>query len=744
MDNIAHSIKNSSKYPVDSEEITNFLTLIHQKDDRFEIAALSPSNGGMISTICKLSNAATAFDALHKKCPDASGFYVGLNPTRKDVCIQPCKNRPAAGDIVKRTHLLVDIDSHKEGATPEERQKSRKAAVELAQNIAKDLSGQNWPEPVIVFTGNGAQAWYKIDEPTESTVIKRTLEALAEKYDTEDLRIDTSVHDAPRLARLPGTWNRKTKYPAAEWQKARIESAPVSGTMDAVPSSLLVNMAGAGEKSSFDWGDMKTVPGVEIDSEENRELFRAYLAKREGGVEHIDGHNNLLETARFGGDFGLSPEGIVEELTTAEDENGKTYNDRCKPHWDTEEMATVVRSSFNNRKEPVGCKTEKGLELQRAGYVEMFNDGTVQTVSTSKETPSQEESLYDRLKKRLHGEDFFLNYKNTELDYWVEGCLPAENYLVDLYGKAGCGKSTLAYQLCICVLNGVDFLGHKTHPMTKSGKKFNPLIISCEETERAYIHRMKIQREVLCGENGKLPFVLDLLGEETSFFTSGSKGGQLTELPRVIDHIIKEYGFNFVVIDNRAEVFHSDENNREEVSRFCGTLKKLCINSEVQILMLSHTNKSGFESGSTAWSGSGRVQIKIAQGKNDETELETTKANDIACGKWESVRRMPDKDKPGETLPVYIPANVEFDNAEQLEGIVAEIKEIVGGTMPEGISRQELKDDLHKALMDKGPFAGTYDGTQSKLTGWIKEAEERGIIVEKKNRGVRRLRLVEN
>ena len=128
---------------------------------------------------------------------------------------------------------------------------------------------------------------------------------------------------------------------------AEIVSEPVSETLDEVPHTCLEELAkdipstGAGKSSAA-----KEVEGLEYDTEENREAFRRFLDTRDGGVLGEQGRANLLETARFGGDFGLSPAAVVEELTAYERAgDGTTYNERCKPPWGIDEMEKVVASS---------------------------------------------------------------------------------------------------------------------------------------------------------------------------------------------------------------------------------------------------------------------------------------------------------------------------------------------------------------------------------------------------------------
>ena len=742
--NIDENNEKSSVSNYNLEEISNFLSKIHETGS-FEIVAFKPDKS-CLSVVCSKITAGEAFRNLYDAAPDATGFYCSVNPTSRPKCLRPARARSNAAEVPRRNHLLVDIDGCKSGKTPEDRERLRRESIELAKRISGDLTSEGWTEPVIVHSGNGAQMWYRIDEPAESDLVSRTLKALAAKYDTGELHIDTAVADAGRIARLPGTWNRKTDYPNKEHRMAKVVSAPEPDPMDgevslvALPHDALETLAARvpADNAAPDWNGLKQIPGLELDTDENREQFREWLKHRAGGIVGKQGRTNLLETARFGGDFGLTADIVLEELTTAEDDNGETYNDRCDPPWELDEMATLIRSSYDGRKEPLGCKTSAGEEYRRNQNVEMFDDGKVEPVSTNKEAAEggeKPESLLERFRKRLHPGEYYINLPNTELEYWIEGRLPAENYLVDLYGAPGCGKSILAYQMCICILNGKELFGMKTFPVTKSGKEFKPLIISCEESEAAISRRLRKQRNIICGGTGKMPDVLDLLGEETAFYISGSSGkGAKTDAFNAVTRIIKEGGYNFVVVDNRGEVYQADENNRAEVSSFCGAIKEFCKNTAVQTLMLSHSNRQGNTSGSSAWAGSGRVQIKIERPSTSSeiTTIQTTKANDVALGKWAPVKLLPvEGGGPDERHPVFVTTEVRFSEEEQLEKIV----EIVEATEPDGIGRQELKNQLKN-----DPLFNDND-----LTKLVNLAVERELIVAKKDRkGDRALHVVDN
>jgi putative DNA primase/helicase len=77
------------------------------------------------------------------------------------------------------------------------------------------------------MSGNGAQLLYLIDEPADTDLVAQVLTALHEKFSTDKVKIDTSVSDAARITRLPGTLNCKgDDVPGRPRRRARIISMP--------------------------------------------------------------------------------------------------------------------------------------------------------------------------------------------------------------------------------------------------------------------------------------------------------------------------------------------------------------------------------------------------------------------------------------------------------------------------------------------------------------------------------------
>ena len=128
-----------------------------------------------------------------------------------------------------------------------------------------------------------------------------------------------------------------------------------------------------------------------------------------------------------------------------------------------------------------------------------------------------------------------------------------------------------------------------------------------------------------------------------------------------------------IVIDNSADVFAGNENDRAQVRQFITLLRGIAIRANVGLLLTSHPSLTGIStgtglSGSTAWNASvrSRLYFKRAVTETDEEPdpdlrvLEVMKANYGPVGEKVTVRW-----QSGLFLPVAGISNLEKLAAEQ-------------------------------------------------------------------------------
>ena len=144
----------------------------------------------------------------------AEGVYWTLNPVHANLYLAPVGQGATAGDILARRWLLVDCDPARP-ADVSASEAEKAASLEAARAIRDFLRSEAWPEPVLADSGNGYHLLYRVDLPNDDpskALVRSCLKALAARFDSPAVKVDTAVHDAPRICKLYGTLARKGEH----------------------------------------------------------------------------------------------------------------------------------------------------------------------------------------------------------------------------------------------------------------------------------------------------------------------------------------------------------------------------------------------------------------------------------------------------------------------------------------------------------------------------------------------------
>jgi hypothetical protein len=113
-------------------------------------------------------------------------------------------------DIVRRRFLLVDVDRANTGAPATTDEINE--IFQFAGQIEREYFFSKGLDPITVNSGNGAHIYFPIDLPNDEAsklLCQKTLQTLAAKYDTPTVKVDTSVFNAGRITKVPGSIARK-------------------------------------------------------------------------------------------------------------------------------------------------------------------------------------------------------------------------------------------------------------------------------------------------------------------------------------------------------------------------------------------------------------------------------------------------------------------------------------------------------------------------------------------------------
>lgn len=163
-----------------------------------------------VSEFSSIDECKAAFEAAALNLNDQGyNAYTTLNPIRPDfVGVGAAKDV----DIAYRDLLLIDIDRVGDTSCPAS-QSELDAAKSLADDVRRYLADLGWPNPVVVMSGNGYHLYYVLNElPRDdrcTAAVRTTLNGLAATFNNNVVSIDTTVYNAARITKVPGTIMRK-------------------------------------------------------------------------------------------------------------------------------------------------------------------------------------------------------------------------------------------------------------------------------------------------------------------------------------------------------------------------------------------------------------------------------------------------------------------------------------------------------------------------------------------------------
>jgi hypothetical protein len=196
------------------DDVMRTLHLLHSYPDALvELRILTESNGthsGYFKDFDRLAKAAERWNS-------RGNIYVTLNRINPD-CAARRLNRTAwtksgettkDSEIIRRANIYIDCDPVRiTGIASTDAEHA--ASMDVAVAIKSFLTELGLPETALISSGNGHGLFLSVDLPAEDGgLVKKFLGALATKFDNERVKVDPSVCNAGRIARLPGTLNCK-------------------------------------------------------------------------------------------------------------------------------------------------------------------------------------------------------------------------------------------------------------------------------------------------------------------------------------------------------------------------------------------------------------------------------------------------------------------------------------------------------------------------------------------------------
>lgn len=270
------------------EQIRQFLTFVHPPGSRFEIRGLGSKGHGTMRLLT--ANALLAARSAVKMSAMGADVYFTLNPinpvskyaqrTKIDYPVLHARGTASDADILARWLYLIDIDPVRPTGTAST-DDQLVAAIETADRVEVYLTSLGWSKPIRLLSGNGIHLLYRGDgcaahgkEATE--VVRDALRYLADEFNGI-CKVDTAVHNAARISRLPFTLNKKAQ---------RIS------TVLSYPEKFEPIMAGKVYQLSRKGGAKTGHSGARISSSTSK---RELLIDEDGVEDLIDEYSEILQ-----------------------------------------------------------------------------------------------------------------------------------------------------------------------------------------------------------------------------------------------------------------------------------------------------------------------------------------------------------------------------------------------------------------------------------------------------------------
>lgn len=560
------------EYYINAEEVRRAISVLYDPNDVFEVRAIGTKGTKEIIS-GYFRDAETLLKAFEKINPNGRNMYITLGQVKEECLARSqserfliTKQTSSDTEITAYRWLFVDLDPVRTAGIS-----SNNTELEFAKTLSdivyQYMQNLGFKEPVRAMSGNGYHLLYRIALKADDTgiaLIEKCLKVLAELFNTDYVKIDTTNSNPSRICKLYGTLAQKgTSTKERPHRMAKILSVPevievtdittLQALASELPDTPQPDYSRRGSqtnnKTEFDLLDFMHRNGMTYteDSNDRARIFK--LDECPFDPSHRDGDSKIF----------LYRNGAIAF---------KCHHNSCRRYkWQD------VRLKY----EPDAySKQDNADEEIDAGYArhilkkkqEEQNEPAPKMEPKKKKTFRKLKTAEALMAKDIPDPKVFIGV-GDELPILEEGtCI--------LSAKPKLGKSWLALSMCVAVANGEDFLGYKTN-------KCSTLYLDLETSESLQQRRL---RKVLRGAPVPKNFYLET---DTDRLEDGF-------CDQIEDYLRQDPDIGIVVIDVfqiiRSTSKSMKETEYEHAYRDITPLNELAQKHHISIILVCHDRKA--------------------------------------------------------------------------------------------------------------------------------------------------------
>ena len=566
---------------IDQQTFRQWYDVFHGDDPLTEIRVLGrgkPLSGYFTDVEKALDNA--------QKNEKYGGLYAPINKinpacysrAQRDKIMESTKSTTSDGDIERRRWIMIDLDPDRPSDTNASDDEKALADIKMHE-VAKFLKREGFPTPVVADSGNGYHLYYRVDLPNTKEIaelVQTFLKALEALFSDEYVKVDTSVFNASRIAKIIGTMSNKGSNTKTRPQRM--------SSFVHVPSDILVTPCELIEKVAA------ILPVQEAPSRSNNWSTEHF--DLDGFIER---HGiKVIRRSRFAGGEKL----ILEQCPF--DPNHK---DAAILHLDN---GALSYKCFHNSCQRYGWK-DFWLHYDPQAYDRQAYDAfRYKRNYYSRHDPQPADPVKEDARGKIWLEMSDIEYVDVaaipkipteidKLDYEIGGGLCLGDVTI-ISGQSGAGKTSLLNKL---ILSAVD---HGFKAAAWSGELqdfwFKVWLEQCAAGPQ-YVRKI-VTKEETATEPEKFVWttpkaVSDVIKGWLAgkfFLFNNNYGSAWTDLKAHIEKIVDEKNVNMILVDNLMALdFDGAASDNDVQTKFIKGLKEMCKKKNIHAVLVCHPRK---------------------------------------------------------------------------------------------------------------------------------------------------------